>query len=141
MDTNRRLRILYIEDNCDSIDMLTVMLAMSDIEVDCALSVSDGLARAAKQRYDLYLLDSGLPDGDGLALCRTLRFANPDIPVLFYSGNAHSDDIKRGMSAGASGYVTKPHSDRLAPTIILLVENQRARAASYASLPVLAVAA
>jgi CheY-like chemotaxis protein len=47
MNTNERLRILYIEDNSDSIDMLTILLEMSDIEVICAKSVSEGIALAA----------------------------------------------------------------------------------------------
>ena len=127
MKSDQRLRVLYVEDDCDSFEMLKVMLSLSQIEVECAVSVTEALIRAGSEKFDLYLLDTGLPDGDGLSLCRTLRAVDPRTPVLFYSGNAHLAEIERGMAAGAAGYITKPNSDKLAPTIIQLVTNYRER--------------
>ena len=141
MNTDERLRVLYVEDNCDSFEMIKVMLGLSKIYVDCAVNVSDALKQALSERYDLYLLDSGLPDGNGLSLCRTLRTVDPETPVLFYSGQAHPEEIKMGMAAGADGYIIKPHSDKLAETIIQLVATRRQKPAVLASLPVLAAAA
>jgi DNA-binding response OmpR family regulator len=141
MNSHERIRVLYIEDNCDSFDMLKVMLAPASIELDSASSVGEAMTRAGEDRYDLYLLDSGLPDGNGLSLCRTLRAADPSIPVLFYSGHAHPDEIKMGMDAGAHGYVIKPHSDKLAEIILQLVATQREKVDPRASLPVFATAA
>ena len=141
MNNNESLRVLYIEDNCDSFEMLRVMLGMSKIEVDSAPSVSEALTRAGAEKFDLYLLDSGLPDGNGLSLCRTLRSVDPSTPVLFYSGHAHPEEIKMGMAAGADGYITKPHSDILAETIIQLVASRREKSFVRASLPVFAAAA
>ena len=125
MNTNKRLRVLYVDDDRDSFEMLKVMLDMSEIEVAPARSMFEALTHASSERFDLYLLDSGLPDGDGVTLCRTLRAAHPTIPVLFYSGNAHPEEIKMGMAAGAEAYITKPYSERLAPTILQLVTNYR----------------
>lgn len=139
MNTNERIRVLYVDDNCDSLRMLEVMLAFSNVDVECTTSIVDALRRSALERFDLYLLDSGLADGSGLGLCRTLRTVDPETPILFYSGSAHPDEIKMGIEAGADGYITKPHSDRLAPMIIQLVATYRAE--SLRSLPVLAVAA
>ena len=141
MNSDKRIRVLYIEDNCDSFEMLKVMLDLAKIELDSASSVGEAMTRAGAERFDLYLLDSGLPDGNGLSLCRTLRAADPTIPVLFYSGHAHPDEIKMGMDAGAHGYIIKPHSDKLAETILQLVESHRGEPAPLASLPVLAAAA
>lgn len=141
MNYDEQVRVLYIEDNCDSFEMLKVLLGMSQIDVDSAPSVGDALMRAGSERYDLYLLDSGLPDGNGLSLCRTLRAVDPERPILFYSGHARPEDIKMGMAAGADGYITKPHSEKLAETIIQLVTNHRERPFALVSLPVLAAAA
>jgi len=141
MNSNERLRVLYVEDNCDSVEMLTVMFGFSRIDLECAESLSEALTRAAAKRFDLYLLDTKLPDGSGLNLCRTLRAIDPSVPVLFYSANAHSEAISLGIAAGADGYITKPHSDKLVETIIRLVTNRREHSFAPKFLPVLATAA
>lgn len=138
MNSNQRARVLYIEDNCDSFEMLKVMLGLSNIELDSAESVDEGLARAGSARFDLYLLDSGLPDGNGLNLCRTLRAVDPDTPILFYSGHARPEELKMGMAAGADGYIIKPHSEKLAETIIQLVAIRREQADALRFLPMAA---
>ncbi|MEP6703975.1 MAG: response regulator [Acidobacteriota bacterium] len=127
MNYDERLRVLYIEDDRDSFEMIKVMLSLSGIAVESAPTAGEAVKRAGSERFDLYLLDSGLPDGSGLGLCRKLRVIDPRIPVLFYSGNAHVDDIERGMAAGAAGYITKPNSDKLAASIVQLVTNYRER--------------
>jgi DNA-binding response OmpR family regulator len=119
------IRVLYIDDDRDSFEMLQVMLGMSQINVDSAGSVSEALTRAGSEEFDLYLLDSGLPDGNGPSLCRTLRAVDPTIPVLFYSGNAHPEEIEQGLASGAAAYITKPNSEKLAATITQLVASYR----------------
>ena len=141
MNSNEPVRVLYVEDNCDSFEMLEMMLGFSQIDVVCAASIDEALIRSSADRFDLYLLDSGFPDGDGLTLWSTLRAGYPNIPILFYSGNAHPDEINMGLAAGADGYITKPHSDRLAGTIIQLVANRCERPFLWTPLPVLAAAA
>jgi DNA-binding response OmpR family regulator len=141
MNTNERLRVLYVDDDRDSFEMLKVMLDMSQIEVAPARSMGEALRQASTERFDLYILDSGLPDGDGVSLCRTLRTADPTVPVLFYSGNAHPEEIKRGMAAGADAYITKPYSERLAATILQLVTNYRERRAMFTDFSTLEAAA
>ena len=118
MNTDESLRVLYVDDDRYSVEMLKVMLGMSRIELDSASTVGEALTLAGSERFDLYLLDNALPDGSGLSLCRTLRAVDPAVPVLFYSGFANSDAIEMGIAAGAAGYITKPNSDELAATII-----------------------
>ena len=138
MNNDKRIRVLYVEDDPDATLMLKVMLSLSEIDLESASSVGGAIERAFSERFDLYLLDAGLPDGNGFSLCRTLRAADPEIPVLFYSGNAHPHEVELGMSAGASGYIAKPHSDMLAASIIQLVEDRDR--SEFAFLPVLATA-
>ena len=127
MTNSERLRILYVDENRDSFDMLKVMLDIFHIDVDSARSIDDALARASSETFDLYVLDSGLPDGSGLSLCSMFRARNPEVPVLFYSGSALPEDVRSGMAAGAVGYITKPNSDKLADTIIQLVNGRLER--------------
>jgi two-component system OmpR family response regulator len=139
MKIEKRIRVLYVEDDPDATLMLKVMLAIAEIDLESASSVGGAIERAFSERFDLYLLDAGLPDGNGFSLCRTLRAADPEIPVLFYSGNAHPSEIESGLAAGASGYIAKPHSDKLAATITQIVEDRDR--SGFAFLPVLAEAA
>jgi DNA-binding response OmpR family regulator len=60
------------------------------------------------ERFDLYLLDSRLPDLDGFELCRRMRALDAHTPILFFSGAAFEADKKRGIEAGADAYVIKP---------------------------------
>jgi DNA-binding response OmpR family regulator len=141
MNYDERIRVLYIEDNCDSFEMIKVLLAFSQIELDSASSGTEAVTRSKAKKFDLYLLDSGLPDVSGLNLCRTLRELDPETPILFYSGYAHPEEIKMGMAAGADGYIIKPHSDKLAETIIRLVASRREKSSAIKSLPILAATA
>lgn len=131
MNTDERLRVLYVDDDRDSFEMLKVMLGMSRIDLDSASTIRDALTIAGSERFDLYLLDGGFPDGSGLSLCRTLRAVDTAVPVLFYSGNADDDAIERGIAAGAAGYITKPNSDELAETIIRLSGTRSERRESF----------
>lgn len=141
MNTDQRLRVLYVEDNPDSFEMLRVMLGLSQIDLESAGSVSEALTRARRERFDLYLLDSKLPDGNGNSLCRTLRAVDPETPVLFYSGNAYPETIQMGIDAGAVGYILKPHSDKLALTITQLAASRSEESLASTSPMGLAVAA
>ena len=69
------------------------------------------------ERFDLYLLDSRLPDVDGFDLCRQIRDFDAHTPILFFSGAAYEADKKRGIEAGANAYVIKPDFDGLLRTI------------------------
>ncbi len=63
-----------------------------------------------RQRPDLILLDRMLPDKDGLDVCRLLKSGadTKEIPIVFLSARSDPADIRAGMDAGASGYITKP---------------------------------
>ncbi len=117
MNSPNRYRILYAEDNEDSRNLVSVMCEFSDMKVMTSKTVAEAWQLAQSERFDLYLLDSRFPDGDGLDLCRRLRSFAPLTPILFYSGNAYEDDKKKGLAAGANDYLTKPYMGDLAETI------------------------
>jgi DNA-binding response OmpR family regulator len=66
------------------------------------------LARLA-QRPDLVLLDLGLPDGDGIGLCRVLRMSLPDVVVVVLTARDAESDVVIALDAGADDYLLKPY--------------------------------
>jgi DNA-binding response OmpR family regulator len=101
-----RKRILCVEDDVDSCEMLRVLL--HEYEVVTANTVREGLKMAQAERFDLYLLDSTYPDGSGVELCRELRTFDAQTPVIFHSGMEGESDIEDAMNAGAQAYLVKP---------------------------------
>lgn len=116
------LHILLVDDDEDTCEMVTTMFAYSGIEVTTAGTIKDGWQLAQAEHFDLYLLDSRLPDGSGLELCRSLRTYMPHTPIVFYSANAFVSDIEKGLLAGANAYLTKPYMDDLAQTIFQTIK-------------------
>ena len=104
-------RILYIEDHEDTRDMVALVLQQQNYEVITAGTMATGVGLATKEHFDLYLLDSRLPDGSGMDLCRELRSFDQRTPILFYSAAAYEVDKKSAMDCGAQGYLTKPSAN------------------------------
>jgi len=107
MQLNKR-RVLYVEDHEDTRELITIVLRQRDFEVEYAHTVAGGVRLATEERFDLYLLDSWLPDGSGLDLCRRIRKFDQATPILFYSAAAYEADKNIALSAGAQAYLIKP---------------------------------
>jgi len=73
-----------------------------------ARSGHEALARAATRGADLVLLDLGLPDIDGLEVCRRLRLALPGVVLVILTARQDEIDVVVGLEAGADDYLTKP---------------------------------
>jgi len=67
-----------------------------------------GIAAAGDQRPDLVLLDLGLPDLDGLEVCRQIHHADPTIDIIMLTARDEELDVVVGLDAGAIDYITKP---------------------------------
>ena len=124
-----KCRILCVDDHEDTSYMLTHLLGQSDYEVVVANSINDALRLAKSEQFDLYVLDKRLPDGSGLDLCRKLNEAMPEIPVIFYSGDAYDLHRQEGLCAGADAYVPKPHIEELIKTVQQLLADKDCAAA------------
>lgn len=118
-------RILYAEDDQDSRELVSMICQLAGIEIVVAETVNEALQISQSREFDLYLLDSGFPDGNGLELCRRLREYVPTAPILFLSGDAYEAHIKNGLRAGANQYLTKPFMGNLAETILQNIEQSR----------------
>ena len=121
MHFNPQPRILYVEDDEDSREMLSTLLKSWRIEARAVATADQALQLMAAERFDLYLLDTSLPDVDGFELCRRLRASDPHTPILFFSGAGYETDKQRGFEAGANAYVVKPDVDGLVGRITQFV--------------------
>ena len=101
-------QLLCIDDNSETCEMLTILLGQAGYDVQTALSVSDGLAKARRGGFDLILLDWSFEDGTGLDLCRQIRAFDSGTPIVFYTGEIDERAIDLAISAGAQGYLIKP---------------------------------
>jgi DNA-binding response OmpR family regulator len=97
--------------------MLVTLLRRELIETKAVGTAAQAISSTQTERFDLYVVDSQLPDLDGFDLCRRIRDVDPDTPILFFSGAAYEADRKRGIEAGANDYVIKPDLDGLPGSI------------------------
>jgi DNA-binding response OmpR family regulator len=113
LSSNPKRRVLYVEDHEDSREMLSMILSMALIEAKAVGTAAEALSSIQSERFDLYLLDSQLPDLDGFELCRRVRDLDAHTPILFFSGAAYETDKQKGLAAGANAYVSKPDIESL----------------------------
>jgi len=100
-------RLLLVEDDPSIAEPLVAALRREGHDVVWSSTGTEGLA-AAGPEVDLVLLDLGLPDIDGLEVCRRIRARLPELPVLMLTARAEEVDAVVGLDAGADDYVTKP---------------------------------
>lgn len=99
-------RLLVIEDDPAIGADLVAALAAAGFEVRWAQTAA--AARAELTTVDLILLDLGLPDADGIALCPELRAAAPDAVIVVVTARSDEADAVRALDAGADDFVSKP---------------------------------
>jgi len=126
MPTLNRSRVLFVDDDEDACEILTLLMSSCGIDATCAQSPAEAWPLIRAQGFDLFVLDGWLPGIDGFEFCRQIREFDSDTPVIFYSGAAYDADIQRGIAAGANAYVTKPDVDALIKAIADVVVNAKA---------------
>ena len=104
-------KILLVEDNETIIMGLKYTLEQENFEVETALNIVSAKAKIKKEKYDIYLLDIALPDGNGFEICRFIKdFTNT--PVIFLTAKDEEKDIVQGLDIGADDYIVKPFRNR-----------------------------
>ena len=106
------MRLLIVEDEPDLADALAAGLRAEGYAVDVANDIAGASERLVLTTYDLVALDLGLPDGDGLELCRAVRSGqvgpHSDTRVLVITARDALEERIRGLDTGADDYVVKP---------------------------------
>ena len=126
-------RILAVDDDLHIREVIRVALRKAGMTVTEARDGKEGLARFAADRPDLIILDIGMPELDGLEVCRQIR-KSTDVPILFLT--ARDDEIDRvlGLEMGGDDYVTKPFSPReLIARVNVILRRVGAREINHAS--------
>jgi PAS domain S-box-containing protein len=102
--------ILLVEDDPDTLEVLSQLLEDTGYRVEKADSVARALDRASDRSFDLLISDIGLPDGSGLDLMRELRGRVGDLKAIALSGYGTDNDVARAHHVGFAAHLTKPVS-------------------------------
>lgn len=100
--------ILLVEDDGHLRDGLTELLTREGMRVTASANAAQADRLMAQGAFDLAVLDVGLPDGDGVSLCRRWRDQGQELPVLFLTARDEELDVVRALEAGGDDYVAKP---------------------------------
>jgi DNA-binding response OmpR family regulator len=106
------MKVLFVEDDRELLDVVRDGLEEEGMRVDTASSYHDGMLKAGLGSHDVLVLDVMLPGGTGVELCRRLRAEGNETPVLFLTALGAEDDRVGGFQAGGDDYLTKPFSFR-----------------------------
>jgi two-component system, OmpR family, response regulator VicR len=99
--------ILFVEDDTTSAMGVEYSLKQDGFQVSLAHRLEEARDLLKRQSFDLVLLDLGLPDGSGYALCKEIRAAG-DTPIVILSARDEETSIILGLDLGADEYITKP---------------------------------
>ena len=100
-------RILVVDDDATTRDLLSRMLSEADYEVVDTFSAEEALAMLHREPFDLVTLDVMMPHVDGFECCRRIREFS-DMPVIFVTAKTDHLNEVEGFQAGGDDYITKP---------------------------------
>jgi len=104
------MRLLLIEDEPATADLVTESLREAGYEVEHAADGRRGLERATAESWDLIIADRTLPGLDGIAVVQSLRQRGLNMPILMLSALGDVDDRVTGLKAGGDDYLAKPYA-------------------------------
>jgi len=102
------MRVLVVEDDPTLADLVARALREDRYAVDTVATVAAASEAVAVNDYDVVVLDLGLPDGDGLDICRVVRRERRDSRVIVLTARDTVDDKVAGLDEGADDYIVKP---------------------------------
>jgi two-component system OmpR family response regulator len=102
--------ILVVEDEDSIRELVATALRFTGFQVNTVGSGQAALAEARNVDFSLIVLDVNLPDLDGFAVCRQIRAAGNQVPVVFLTARDDPADLRQGFTGGGDDYVTKPFS-------------------------------
>jgi DNA-binding response OmpR family regulator len=126
----KKARILCVEDNKDSREMIATLLRQSNenYDVTAVETAAEAIALNGKGNFDLYILDIWLPGMDGVDLCRRLRERGVTKPIMFFSAmGVQAKDKDYVLAAGADEFLVKSIDlDRFTATVERLLNGEEA---------------
>src|ERR1700716_1877683 len=101
-------KLLLVEDDDHLRDVLVRSLVAESFDVTAVATGHRFIERAMESRADVLVIDVGLPDADGRAVCQALRDRGVSSPILFLTARDALPDRLSGFNAGGDDYLTKP---------------------------------
>ena len=101
-------RLLIVDDDKQIRELLSFDISQSGYIVDTAIDGQEGLKKALENNFDLILLDVMMPKMNGYEVCKNIRIAKPDIPILMLTAKGTIEDKTQGFDCGADDYLIKP---------------------------------
>ena len=125
------MRVLLVEDDKGLAEKIAQTLRAENFAVDIARNGEDGDHLGATEKFDVVVLDLGLPKVDGVTVLRTWRNAGSAVPVLILTARDGWSEKVEGFKAGADDYLTKPFKvEELIMRLRALVRRSAGHAAS-----------
>jgi len=117
------MKILVVDDAPENLDILGHILQRSGLEISIAPTGEKALELINLSKPDLILLDVRMQGMDGYEVCRKLKadVNTKDIPVIFITAMAGTEDLVRGYNAGGIDYITKPFNEE---EVVCRITNQ-----------------
>ena len=105
------MKVLLIDDESDVVETVVMCFKLSwpDAAIIVAEDGKTGISLFEKEKPDVIILDLGLPDMDGLDICRDIRRTS-EVPIIMLTARGQESEKVRGLESGADDYVTKPFS-------------------------------
>ena len=103
--------ILLVEDNEIIVKGLKYLLEQEKFDIKIAKNIVEAKTMIKKQKFDLYLLDITLPDGDGYEICQYVK-KQKDVPVIFLTAKDEELNVVQCLDMGADDYIIKPFRNR-----------------------------
>ncbi|MGO9079091.1 MAG: response regulator transcription factor [Streptosporangiaceae bacterium] len=129
-DSDRIPQVLVVDDELNIRELVQVALKFHGCSVTTAATGQEALRLAQASPPDLIVLDVMLPDTDGFEVCRRLRAAGNEVPVIFLTARDTSSDTVTGLAIGGDDYVTKPFSVEALVARVRAVLRRASRAAA-----------
>lgn len=104
-------KILLVEDNEIIVKGLKYLLEQEKFDIKIAKNIVEAKTMIKKQKFDLYLLDITLPDGDGYEICQYVK-KQKDVPVIFLTAKDEELNVVQCLDMGADDYIIKPFRNR-----------------------------
>ena len=101
-------KVLVVEDDLALLETLSEILRTGGYEPIGATGVDQALQAIRTETPDLVILDLRLPDGDGLDVCRGIRWLGKDTPIIILSGRTEEADVVVALEVGADDFIKKP---------------------------------
>ena len=101
-------RILVVDDDLESRNILKHMLTLSHYEVETVKNGKEAVKRLKRAEFNLVLTDLDMPEMDGLTLLSHVKSQYPDIPVIVVTGLISGESRNEALAIGAEGLLSKP---------------------------------